>query len=169
VRASVPARVRWAVDILDVAPTDRVLEIGPGPGVAAGLVAERLEEGHLVAIDRSAIAVRRTLDRNRSHVAAGKVDVRHTSFEDFDGHGGPFDKAFAINVNAFWVRGDVVAVERLASMLAPGGAVYLFYEAPDSAKGREISDRVLKYFRAAGFKVRTKKELDFVAILGTGR
>ena len=58
----------------------------------------------MVAIDRSEVAVRRTVDRNRAYLAAGKVVVRHGSLEDFEGRGGPFDKVFAINVNLFWMR-----------------------------------------------------------------
>ena len=84
-KASVPERVRRAVDVLDVQPNDRLLEIGPGPGVAAALIGERLAEGRLVAIDRSAVAVRRTIERNRAHVAAGWIEVLQTSIEDFDG------------------------------------------------------------------------------------
>jgi trans-aconitate methyltransferase len=60
---TVPHRIRWAVDLLDIHPDHRILEIGCGPGVAAGLVTERLTTGHLVAIDRSATAVRRATAR----------------------------------------------------------------------------------------------------------
>ena len=56
----VPARIAWAVELLDLRPDDRVLEFGCGPGVAAGLVADRLSVvGRIVAVDRSATAVAR--------------------------------------------------------------------------------------------------------------
>jgi SAM-dependent methyltransferase len=153
VKAKVPERVRQAIDVLSVRPNDRVLEIGPGPGVAAALIGARLEEGRLVAIDRSAVAVRRALDRNRAHVAAGKVDVRRSSLENFDGGGGPFDKIFAINVNLFWVRDATAELERIARFLAPGGALYLFFETPGATKGREIVERIQRALRRAGFDV----------------
>jgi protein-L-isoaspartate O-methyltransferase len=57
-RTRVPERITWAVEQLDLAPTHRVLEFGCGPGVAAALVAERVTEGSLLAIDRSATATR---------------------------------------------------------------------------------------------------------------
>jgi hypothetical protein len=45
-------RLRSIVEQLNIRPDDRVLEIGCGHGVAATLVCERLEEGHLTAIDQ---------------------------------------------------------------------------------------------------------------------
>jgi SAM-dependent methyltransferase len=165
VRATVPERVRWAIDVLNVEPNDRLLEIGPGPGVAAALIGERLKDGYLLAIDRSAVAVRRALDRNLAHVAAGKVDVRHTSLEDFDGSGGPFDKIFAVNVNLFWVRDATAELERIARFLAPGGALYLFFETPGATKGREIVDRVRSDLRRAGFEVSTDQAQTVSAIV----
>jgi len=46
-------RLRLVVEQLDLRPDHRILEIGCGHGVAATLVCERLETGHLTAIDRS--------------------------------------------------------------------------------------------------------------------
>lgn len=44
------------------------MELGCGPGVAAALVCRQLETGHLLAIDRSAVAVSRTAQRNADRV-----------------------------------------------------------------------------------------------------
>ena len=35
---TIPARIRWAVDFMDVQPNDHILEIGCGPGAAAELM-----------------------------------------------------------------------------------------------------------------------------------
>jgi len=69
---TVPDRVAWAVDQLDLAPDARVLEIGGGPGAAAELVCRRLTDGFLLGIDRSAVAIERSAQRNQAHIAAGR-------------------------------------------------------------------------------------------------
>jgi hypothetical protein len=40
---TVPERIRWAVKTLDIKSSDRLLEIGGGPGVAASIICERLD------------------------------------------------------------------------------------------------------------------------------
>jgi ubiquinone/menaquinone biosynthesis C-methylase UbiE len=56
----IPARIRWAVDVMDVQPNDSVLEIGCGPGAGAELICQRLSTGKLFAIDRSESGVDRS-------------------------------------------------------------------------------------------------------------
>jgi ubiquinone/menaquinone biosynthesis C-methylase UbiE len=46
-------RLAWAVDVLDVARDDRILEVGCGHGVAVSLVGKRLDGGRSNALDRS--------------------------------------------------------------------------------------------------------------------
>jgi protein-L-isoaspartate O-methyltransferase len=45
VSGKIPERIRWAVETLDIKGSERVLEIGGGPGVAASIICERLETG----------------------------------------------------------------------------------------------------------------------------
>lgn len=46
---------QWTVSLLDVKPSDRVLEIGFGPGVAAKKISDILLEGKYVGIDVSSV------------------------------------------------------------------------------------------------------------------
>ena len=56
-RESNLARNRWTVDLLDLAPEDHVLELGPGPGVTLGVILERVPAGFVVGVDHSATMI----------------------------------------------------------------------------------------------------------------
>lgn len=179
---AIPARIRWAVDVLDPSPTDRVLEIGCGPGVAAVLVADRLTTGHVTAIDRSATAVERTAARGRAHVEAGRLTVQRSTLADLadlavlavDVDLGPpndalrFDKVFAVNVNLFWTSTAEAELAVLRAALAPAGVLLLVYEAPGD-RAREIAGRVTEALEAQRFSatVRTGPDPSLVAIVAT--
>src|SRR6266498_1502438 len=72
-----PQRLQWAVQVLNVAPEDEILEIGCGPGVAVSLVCEQLAGGKITAIDRSATAIKQAAKRNADHLASGKAALLH--------------------------------------------------------------------------------------------
>ncbi|MFF5258687.1 SAM-dependent methyltransferase [Actinomadura viridis] len=149
---NVPERVRWAVEVLDPGPADRVLEVGCGPGVAAALVCARLTTGRLLAIDRSAVAVRRTTERNAEHLAAGRLEVRRCSLDALEGvPPGSLDAAFSIDVNVFWTRRPVAELDRLAAALRPGGALHVLYGASGPTAGERVTGPVAEALRERGF------------------
>jgi hypothetical protein len=99
----VPKRLQWAVQLLDISPTDEILEIGPGPGVSVSLICGQLATGRITAIDRSATAIQRATKRNADHVAAGKAVFHQLDLADVDLvrralTGQHFDKVFAVNI-----------------------------------------------------------------------
>jgi ubiquinone/menaquinone biosynthesis C-methylase UbiE len=129
VAAPPSARLRWAVDALAVAPGDRVLEVGCGHGVAVSLVCERLDGGRIVAIDRSPAMIDAAASRNAAHVAAGRAELRATTFADAQLPDAGFDKVFAVHVAAFW-RTPQAALPIARRLLAPGGVLALFNQSP---------------------------------------
>ncbi|MFZ2173339.1 MAG: class I SAM-dependent methyltransferase [Rhodococcus sp. (in: high G+C Gram-positive bacteria)] len=154
---NIPARIRCAVDRLDVDPSDRILEVGCGPGVAVSLVAEQLFDGHITAIDRSATATARAAQRNETHLASGKATFQTTDLAGFRCADGSFDKVFAVNVNVFWAHEAVGETRTLWEILRPGGVVHLFYggteSVHDDAKSKRIVDAVTQVFGRQGFEV----------------
>ena len=122
-------RLRPVVEQLDVRPDDRVLEIGCGHGVAATLVCERLEEGHLTAVDRSAKMIQAATRRNEAYVEAGRAEFLLADLEDLDLGERRFDKIFAVRVGLFHREPERARgiVER---WLAPGGELFVFFDTP---------------------------------------
>jgi SAM-dependent methyltransferase len=119
-------RLRWAVDVLDVASDDRILEVGCGHGVAVSLVCERLGDGRITAIDRSAKMIEMAARRNRAH--AGKARFVAASIEDADLGDEIYAKVFAVHVAALHNPGK--PLETVRSRLIPGGRLYLFSQEP---------------------------------------
>jgi SAM-dependent methyltransferase len=74
-RPSNRARNRWTVELLDVEPSDRVLELGFGPGLSIDLIAQRVFNGSVVGIDHSTVMLEQALLRNRRWVALGRVHL----------------------------------------------------------------------------------------------
>lgn len=144
-------RVRWAVELLEVAPDDQVLEIGCGPGVAVALVCERLAGGRITALDRSATALQRTAQRNAEHVSAGRAVLVHGDLAGADLAGSHFDKVFAVNVNLFWVRTADAELLLLHDLLGPDGVLHLVYDAPAEESARRTAATVRTNLERHGF------------------
>ena len=134
-------RLRFIVEQLDIQPDDRVLEIGCGHGVAATLVCERLEEGHLTAIDRSAKMIQAATRRNLAYVEAGKAEFLVATLEDLDLGERRFDKIFAVRVGLFH-REPERARGLVERWLAPGGALFVFFDLPSEPGTPEGADPI---------------------------
>jgi SAM-dependent methyltransferase len=119
-RPSNRQRSRWVVSLLEVQPSDQVLEIGFGPGVAIAALA-RAGAGHVYGLDHSGVMVRQASRRNATAIRAGRVTLMRGSVDQLPpALGGPFDAILAINALGFWPA----PAERLAELrrrLAPGG------------------------------------------------
>lgn len=123
-RSSNVARNRWAVRLLDVQPTERVIELGCGPGVAIAALATRANRGLVVGVDHSPVMIRQAHGRNRAAVRAGRVRLIHTSVENLSISEGPFDAALAVNTVGMWPD-PTARLRELARLLRPGGRIAL--------------------------------------------
>jgi SAM-dependent methyltransferase len=145
------------------------------------LVCERLVGGKVVAIDRSATAISRATKRNAEHVAAGRAVLRTVALErlqpsDVLGRQERFDKVFAMNVNLFWVRSPAKELDLVKRLLAPGGALYLFYGyggPPAAGKASENTSKVpgilTEHLSDRGFAAAVRQRPGMVCVVATPR
>jgi SAM-dependent methyltransferase len=172
---AVPERIRWAVQVLDPAPGDRLLEIGCGPGVAVAAICQRLGDGRVVAIDRSATAIARATRRNADCIASGRAVLRTVALEDLAATGLPeagpgFDKVFAMNVNLFWVRDPARELALIRALLRPGGTLSLFYGYGTPGQGRAtVPGALLGHLAAAGFTAEVLTGPSVAGVVGRDR
>jgi SAM-dependent methyltransferase len=150
----VPERLTWAMQTMAVAPSDHVLEIGCGRGVAAWLVCQQLTRGRLVAVDRSPTMAEAAAFRNTDSVAAGRAIFLASPLDSADLRDDRFDKVFAVNVNLFWVNSAVGDANLVRRRLKPKGALYLFHERPP-ARAAAMAQRDANFLTAQGFETST--------------
>ena len=152
-RPKTPERLVWAVDLLAVEPTDRLLEIGCGPGVAVSLVCEKLCDGNITAIDRSAKMIETARKRNAEDVASGVASFQTASLDQADLGDARFDKIFAINVGLFWQQQPVRELKLLRDHLATNGRLFLFHEPPPGSTAPPIAGPLPAVLESGGFTV----------------
>jgi ubiquinone/menaquinone biosynthesis C-methylase UbiE len=153
-RGSNRRRNLWVVSLLDVQPTDRVLEIGFGPGLAIAELARRATGGHVYGIDHSDVMARQASKRNATAIRGQRVELLHTSVEELPRFDKPLDAIVAVNSIGFWPD-PVRHLRELRGLLRPGGRIALASQ-PRSAgatadttarAGRELHDLLIQ----AGF------------------
>jgi ubiquinone/menaquinone biosynthesis C-methylase UbiE len=155
-------RIAWAVSELDVRASDRVLEIGFGPGVALKRIASLAIDGHAAGVELSSLMLSQASRRLASEIAAGRVELQHGSVSSLDFDDGSFDKVLAINTMMFWPdpANDLLEVARV---LKPGGQLLVVQQphgARDEDAVRRIGQRIRDTMEAAGFAgigVRTRR------------
>ena len=86
-----------AVELLDVKPTDRILEIGFGPGVAIEALSRSATVGLVAGIDPSAVMLRQATKRNRQAIEAGRVVLKSGTASELPFDDGAFDKVLAVS------------------------------------------------------------------------
>ncbi len=150
-------RLAWAVGCLDVGPDDQVLELGCGHGVAVSLVCERLDGGHILALDRSSTMTDAALGRNRAHVEAGRATILTAALHDADFADARFDKVFGVHFPPL-LRGDPereLAVIR--RHLAPGGRLYALSPPFGEDGVQPAIDRLHALLPAHGFAIERER------------
>lgn len=116
----------WTLSLLDLAPTDHVLDIGCGAGQGTALLASRTPRGHVSAVDLSPTMVAAATRRNKRAVTHGFIDVRRGDVASLPYASGLFDKVVSVHSLYFWPD-PVRAAAEIARVLKPGGRLALTF------------------------------------------
>jgi ubiquinone/menaquinone biosynthesis C-methylase UbiE len=134
------------IDILDVRPDDKILEVGFGPGVAIQLLLHHVPGGSVAGVDYSQEMVRQAAARNAAALRDRRVDLRYGSVERLPFADETFDKALAINSMQAWpdARAGLGEIQRV---LKHGGDVALGF----TVNSGQPKEGVAESLTAAGF------------------
>jgi len=161
----------WIVDLLQIEPHDRVLEVGFGPGVALAQLVARASAGFVAAVDASGLMVRQAHSRHAAAIAARRLELRQGDAGALPYTDATFDKTCGTHVIYFWPD-PVSTVRELRRVLRPGGRLALGYQEREHMPPRAragLSQAGAKLFgpgeveqvvRAAGFEdVRVEEQV----------
>ncbi len=147
-RGSNVDRNLWLVDLLAFEADDRILEIGPGPGVALEAATAVVSAGLVVGLDHSEVMLRQAARRNRTAIAEERLALVRGEAQAVPTLLGRFDCIYSMNVWQFWSEQERVLAD-LAAQLSPGGRLAIGFQprrkgataADTDAAGRCLHDQ----------------------------
>jgi len=118
------------VNLLPLSEGMRILEIGCGPGTAVREIANRFNNIHILAIDRSDKAIELARKSSQKEISSGKLSFQQIAIEDFEIKDGDekFDLVFAIRVGALDGRHPEegkLAQRNINNALKPDGKLFI--------------------------------------------
>lgn len=144
----------WAVSVMDVQPSDQVLEIGFGPGVAIKELARRATAGQVFGIDRSEVMRLHASWRNAKAIRSGRVSLRTASIDELPVFETQFDKILAVNTIGGW-SDPIRRLTELRQKLRVGGEIAIVLQPRMPGANAETTaagaTRITEMLEAAGF------------------
>jgi ubiquinone/menaquinone biosynthesis C-methylase UbiE len=147
-------RNAWTISMLDIQPSDQVLEIGFGPGQAIQEVAKLTPNGFVAGIDLSDTMVMQASKRNSAAIRSGRVLLQQGSESPLPFEDNKFNKVFAVNSMQFWSN-PIAGLQEVRRVLKPGGRVVITIQ-PMWAKTEEevqmVAEKLVFQLKQVGFK-----------------
>lgn len=161
-RGSNRQRNAWTIELLDLKPHDRFLEVGFGPGIALAMAAKRITTGRIVGIDHSDLMRRQAAHRNAAAIADGRMALHCGGLDVLAHIDGGFTKVASANVVQFW-DDPQTAFGALFRVMADGGRIATTYQprhmGATAADADDMATRIMDWMRAAGFRCVNKQQL----------
>lgn len=133
----------WVLGLLEISPSDSVLEVGSGPGVGVELAAERAHEGWIVGVDPSEVMLDRARRRNSEALRADRVQFHRGTADDLPFDDAIFDAAMTINSLHLW-SDPVAGLLEVRHTMRPGSriavAISRFSDTPADEIERQLAD-----------------------------
>jgi ubiquinone/menaquinone biosynthesis C-methylase UbiE len=122
--------IEWTINLLEIQPTDHVLEIGFGPGHGIQQAAKLATQGRVAGVDFSETMLQQASRRNAEAIAGGRVELCLSDASVLLYPENTFHKVIATNVVYFW-KDPLVNLQELRRVMKPGGRLALYVIAKD--------------------------------------
>ncbi len=167
------ARNEWMLSLIDIQPTDQILEVGFGPGVMVKMLAKQAYEGKVTGVDISSLMLSQASKRNRDLIQTGRVKLELGSAMKLSFADASFDKAVCSNSIQLWPDPFTGLVE-MRRVIRPGGKIAAAIQpvwAKSDAEVKEIEAWLVDLFQKAGLhdvelKRKSMKPVDSLCVIG---
>lgn len=112
----------WTVELLDLQPHDRALELGCGAGRGLVLAARTAGLAHIAGMDLSPAMLRSAARRLRRAGQRTRVSLLRGDLQALPYADGSLDKIWSVHTFYFWADPEAVFADLLRA-LTPGGTV----------------------------------------------
>jgi ubiquinone/menaquinone biosynthesis C-methylase UbiE len=173
-RSSNIERNEWGISLLNIQPSDHVLEIGFGPGVGIQKMSDLVTEGIIYGIDHSELMVKKASDRNKDAILSGKIKLMLASVSELPSFDHPIDKVIDINSFQFWDEPEK-SLREIKRMMRPHGIIAIVHQprkpGATDQDSTDAGNQFSKYLEKAQFKnikveKRLMKPVSTVCVLG---
>ena len=153
-RRSNRQRNLWTVDLLQLKPDDRIIEIGCGPGLVLEACLAQAAAAEVVGLDHSRTMLDQARVRNAGASRDGRLQLRLESLDELPPGLGPFDKLYSANVVQF-LPDRAAAFRKIHALLKPNGIAATTYmprsKNPSRAEALAMADEIEGHMKVAGF------------------
>jgi SAM-dependent methyltransferase len=144
------------LDLLGIEPTNHVLEVGCGPGLALQEAARRANGGRVLGVDVSPLMVQGARRHNRVAIREARVEVQQADADTLSLEAGTFDRIYSVHCLYFWKNLDRV-LGQLAGALRPGGRLVLAFRPEGSNIPARFRDATYRFYAADEITARLSK------------
>ncbi|MGE0454478.1 MAG: class I SAM-dependent methyltransferase [Vicinamibacteria bacterium] len=139
-----------ALELLELRPTDDVLEVGFGHGATIARLAAAVRGGRVSGVDPSPEMCAMASRRNRRAIEAGAVALRRAPAEALPFPEASFDKVLLVHTVYFWPE-LAPAFAEIARVLRPAGSVVLAHRT-DASAARDFPAPIYRFREPAAVR-----------------
>lgn len=146
---------------IDIQPSDKILEIGYGPGDGLNLITNKFDASNVYGIDFSELMYKRASKRNKQFIDSKRVNLMFGDFLDTEIGTKDFNLIFCINVVYFWENLQI-PFAKVKSLLKDDGVFYVFMAHKDDLSKMKFTkddifnkytiEQAVDALKLAGFK-----------------
>jgi ubiquinone/menaquinone biosynthesis C-methylase UbiE len=128
----------FAVEMLDLQPMDRVLDIGFGGGVTIESMLNIIDTGKIYGVDFSQAMVEQAKQKFRLAIEADKVSIEFADVRILPFESNTFDKVCTVNTIYFWDE-PLVSLQEIKRVIKNGGRLVVGIRSADKMKDLPVT------------------------------